>query len=788
MALRDYQLGDLKDDASDALGAYSIYSNVTKGGTVNDARAATKATSLLGKTGIFGDNTSAIEGGAGNAANALGIYTGIEKGGAEGYSSAAINAAQLGARAGAFGAASGAIGEVAGPLAAGLAVYEFAENWKSGDTGGDTIRGAEAGAAVGSVIPVVGTIAGAVIGAAIGAASSMFGPGKQDPESAVWDKYAQVYAKSGASAVSGATPSQNFQLLAGIFDSRGGGANSIPFYAKYGRMGEASFTSDMTTQINQALAKGTIGPSTPASQVYSSVVLPWINSMQPGKTLAQAGKTVDGIPTVGPIQNILTTMIGQYQSGQLTSSTKLGIDGQQIPQLQKYGAMGAPPNTQQIQATVQTHTATFNSTVAGSPFISSAKSAPSAGGTAGAPSAGAAPAAAATSPSSALASMALVMPNLFQENSKMAGANNTQTGTGGSSAAPQASTGTGDAPDSGGATGTPVASSSSDGGSLLGDIGSFIGGNIGGIAEAGVVGGLGISEANAQKKQNDALAGSLSAAGAPNTALGGAINTQLQGGKQVSGPLGASIAQQTQAASELGNIATEYATGTTTPAQDQQLNDYASQQKAMVDSQLAASGNLDSSARQAAYQQIDNNVATMKQNLIAGNTQMASAALASVQQTYSTLLNQSLSESEFGFSTQEAAVQLQIQSDTQLSGQLQQLFAGIAKGFGNSSSSSGSSTGGAIGKAVAGAIKGVGTSSGGVASSQSGGGYGQPDTSGLDSDVIQSEFNTQNDIDANLAADDPFAGQSDIDSFFDSSSNDLQDYDFGGDPFGGDDG
>jgi hypothetical protein len=391
----DYQLNDIKDDASGIVSGLGIYGDLSKGGTVNDTKAAAGTTSLLGKTGIFGDNTSAIESGASDVANGLGIVTGVEEGGVKGYTSAVANAAQLGARAGVFGGASGAIGEAAGVVAAGLSVYNFAENWQSGDTSGDAIRGAEAGAAVGSVIPVVGTIAGAVIGGAIGAVSSMFGPGKQDPESAVWDQYAAAYATKGASGVSGATASQNFQLLAGIFDSRGGGADSIPFYAKYGRMGEAGFTSDMTTQINTAIAKGTITANTPAAQVYQSVVLPWINSMEPGKSMSDVGNTSKGVPTAGAIQNVLTTMIGQYQSGQLTNTTKLGVNGQQIPQITPIGSMGGPPNTQQIQQTVAQNTDTFNASVTGFPMS------PASGGS--------------SSPGDALAGMALVMPSLFLE-------------------------------------------------------------------------------------------------------------------------------------------------------------------------------------------------------------------------------------------------------------------------------------------------------------------------------------------------------------------------------------
>jgi hypothetical protein len=378
--------------------------------------------------------------------------------------------------------------------------------------------------------------------------------------------------------------------------------------------------------------------------------------------------------------------------------------------------------------------------------------------------------------------------------------NNTGTGTGGSSAAPQGIPGSsdttgGDPTSAAPGTGTSTDSSGSGVSSLLGDVGSFLSTNGAGLAEAGVLGGLGISQADSQKKTNDALAASLGEVGAPYTAAGNAELTQLEGGAPVSGALGASITQQESAAANLGDIANEYSTGTVTPAQQQQLNDYAAQQKAMVDQQLAASGNLDSSARQAAYQQIDNNVATMQQNLIAGNTQMATAALTSVQSTYSTLLNQALSSSEFGFSTQEAAVQIQIQSDTQLSQSLNQLFAGIARGFGNQSKSGGS---GSVASQVAGGVAkaagGGSTGSGSVAGSAAG---GDPDTTGLDAENAD-DPTASNAVNADLLGTDadPFSdnGQSDIDAYSDSG---VSNYDqsvgdqtaslYGGDPFGGGD-
>lgn len=214
------------------------------------------------------------------------------------------------------------------------------------------------------------------------------------------------------------------------------------------------------------------------------------------------------------------------------------------------------------------------------------------------------------------------------------------------------------------------------------DLSSFLTSPTGEFAEFGTLAGLGISQANSQAQTNTTLANSLGTLGTPYSAAGAAELGQLEGGPQVGGPLGASITQQTTAAANLGQVAEQNSTGQLTAAQQTQVQTYISQQQAMVDSQLAASGNPDSSARDAAYQQIQNNAATLTQQLIQGNTTMATQALSAVQSTYSNLLNQSLSDASFGFGAQEAAVQTQIASNTQLSQSLNQLFAALAQGFG----------------------------------------------------------------------------------------------------------
>jgi hypothetical protein len=671
---------------------------VKQGGAIGAVKAGVGATSLAGKTGILGSSSTAaaIESGAADLSNLANIYTGLKQGGVLGYGGAAVNAAQLGSRTGAFGEASGTVGEIAGPLAAGLSVYNFAKNWQSGDTGGDALRGAEAGASIGSVIPGLGTIAGAVIGGAVGAASSLFGPGKEDPENANWDQYAAAYDKGGASAVQGATPSQNFQLLAGIFDAR---SSNLPFYQKYGRMGENRFMSDMTGKINQALAAGTISKTDSASAIYSKVVGPWINAMSPGGW--QATSTKEGSAEKQAAQNMITGLIGQYQSGQITAKTPLGISGQTIGGLQSFGALGVKDTTATKAAVAQTM----------QPAQAAAMSMPGFGTSS-------------SGDSSAMLAMMLAIPAL-SAGAAMADPNNP------SAANPAANTGgspgaVGTDPNAaGGGAGTTGDSSwlSSLGNSLT----SFLSSPLGSTAEFATLGGIGLAQANSQKATNDAQAAKLAAAGAPYSAAGASELSQLTGGPSMGGPMGASITQQTDTAAELGNVAKTYGTGNLTPAQSSQVQDFIKQQRAMVDTQLAQSGNLDSSARQAAYQQIDDNAAQLSQSLTNQNLQTSAAALTAVQGTYSNLLNQALSSSEFGFSTESAAIQLQIQSDTQLAASLNALFAGIAQGFGNAIGGGKSPAAGGAGAGVAGAAgaiaKGVaGAAGGGVSESAAGGG------------------------------------------------------------------
>lgn len=289
------------------------------------ASAGIQGTKLLASnsntSGIFGSDAGAVKSAAGVGGNLLGIYSGLQQGGVAGDTHAAVSAASLATKAGYLGGATGSLANVLPVVGDALALYNFYQTGtKSGKTGADAVSGAETGAEIGSAFGPIGTGVGAVIGGAVGAIASAFGPGAEDPENVQWNGYAAAYDKNPAS-VAGGSASQNFQSLAGIFDARG---SSIPFYQQFGRQGENQFMSAMGTQVNSAISAGTIPKDATASQIYSSVVQPWITGMS--KSGWQDSNTIDGAAEKPAIGNLLTNIIGQWQSGQ----TFNGIAGQTV--------------------------------------------------------------------------------------------------------------------------------------------------------------------------------------------------------------------------------------------------------------------------------------------------------------------------------------------------------------------------------------------------------------------------------------------------------------------------
>lgn len=200
--------------------------------------------------------------------SAASIYSGIEKGGVAGYGSAAVNAAKLGGNLLGNSAVSGVAGDIAAPLA----VYNFVENWKSGATGKDALSGAEAGAAIGSIVPGLGTVVGGVIGGLVGAASSAFG--SKDTNKEAWKGWASGGGQQAANPGK-ISPTGLLDVVGGLF--RAGDPN-FPGTAKFGNNGN-KFTAALGNQIAGAISSGKISKTADYGQVYSQVVVPWIESM-----------------------------------------------------------------------------------------------------------------------------------------------------------------------------------------------------------------------------------------------------------------------------------------------------------------------------------------------------------------------------------------------------------------------------------------------------------------------------------------------------------------------------
>lgn len=264
--------------------------------------------------------------GLGIAAGGLGIYNGLKQGGVQGYGGAAVGGLQVGSGAASLAGDSslaGGLGAAAGYVAAPLAVYGAISNYQSGDTGGDTIRGAEAGAAIGSIVPVIGTAIGAVIGGAVGAISSAFGSGKVDPENSNFNGFTEAYSKA-------STPEQKAQVaastqnpylpLAGLFDLRSNQIKgNIPIVSQYGRMGEQQFTTDMFSQMNNAVKNGTITKGASTADIMSKVVQPWISSFGKGQMTDNNGDAINAM---------ISGLVDDYRTGQ-TSQLK-AIGGNQV--------------------------------------------------------------------------------------------------------------------------------------------------------------------------------------------------------------------------------------------------------------------------------------------------------------------------------------------------------------------------------------------------------------------------------------------------------------------------
>ena len=314
----------------------NIAQGLRSGTATGEAQAALGAAGLANKGGAFGGASSNVGGALGAAGGVLGVYNGIQQGGVLGYGNAAAGALRAGSGlaslAGNAGLA-GNLGNAAGALAVPLSIYSEVQNWKSGATGSDALSGAETGAAIGSIVPGLGTAAGALIGGAAGALSSVFGPGKQDPETADVNNLINATSQSGNTPAIAASVQNPYLQIAGLFDDK---SSTLPMYQQYGRTGEQQFTNDMVTKINDAVASGTISKSSTPQEVYNNVVAPWVAGM--GNGWSNVGSTYQATT-----QGLLQDMVSQYMAGTASTNWKAVGGDSPFASLPAFGSAASTP-------------------------------------------------------------------------------------------------------------------------------------------------------------------------------------------------------------------------------------------------------------------------------------------------------------------------------------------------------------------------------------------------------------------------------------------------------------
>ncbi len=311
-----------------------IIGGLTSGSPTGYASAGLNAVNLANNNNLLGGaKISGVSSGVGYGLNALGIYSGLQQGGVAGDTTAAVSAAQLANHAltnsGVIsGAAGGAIGSALSVAGIGLDLYNEVKSYQSGATGSDALSGLQTGAAIGSLFGPLGTVIGGALGAAGGAIASAFGGGKNDAESLTGNNIDAAVANGSVNAAAAlAPPSTAFQYLAGVMDAKNPTpGHSQPIEQVFGRMGESTLANDMFTQINSAISSGTISKTATPTQIYNSVVAPWLQSK--GAAIDPNSKDVHGVNEGNTLIASLQSLIGNWQSGTLTSKTPVGINGQ----------------------------------------------------------------------------------------------------------------------------------------------------------------------------------------------------------------------------------------------------------------------------------------------------------------------------------------------------------------------------------------------------------------------------------------------------------------------------
>ena len=307
----------------------------------------------------------------------------------------------------------------------------------------------------------------------------------------------------------------------------------------------------------------------------------------------------------------------------------------------------------------------------------------------------------------------------------------------------------------GGTTSTSPASGDSTTGSSIGSwltnllTGNPASGGLAGIGPYAAVGAAGIAQAKATQSQDQKYVQQLAALGGPQTAAGQALLKQFQAGQLT--PQQQQVVDTSQkqgsdlmsAAAPLSAIAQQayqnYQSGTLPPADEQRIKDQVAQQQQQIRQQLASQGITDSSILAGYDQQIQNQADETRQSLLdarfaTGNqaydrwltTTQAGQQLQLQGQQYAvtsldTMLNQSLGLTAQGMEPVAQSIQLAIQSDTQLSQQINDLIGNLSAAYAYQASGGGrglgwgAGVGGAAGStsnllsSIMGGVKGVNT-------------------------------------------------------------------------------
>lgn len=360
-----------QSELNGALGTPSLASamglnGASLGAPLTASQLAPVATSAIGSVGSQAGSQAAAElanalgssGTAGSLASAMGLTAGslapltaselapvstaaVSQAANQAGQSAAQELTNSGAGSSAASGLAGDAGTALGALGSGYSLYNEIKNYQSGATGSDALNGAETGAGIGTMIaPGIGTAIGGLLGGAAGALSSAFGGGRPDPETTAWNSIAKS-ASSNPSILSSESPANLYQNLAGIMDAKNNSpGHSTALEQVFGRMGEQNLMDQMTGQVNQAIAANPSLSGDSASQLYSSVVEPWLQSknayVAPSAIVSSNGATAGN-----SINTMLTSLLGDWMSGAITPSSKLGIAGQTIAGLPTFSGSAA---------------------------------------------------------------------------------------------------------------------------------------------------------------------------------------------------------------------------------------------------------------------------------------------------------------------------------------------------------------------------------------------------------------------------------------------------------------